>query len=180
MENPSKMKVALKWGGIMGAVLLIINLLFYVTGMTNMETGENGILGTILNYVVSIGAVVMAISEYKKLNSNYLSLGEGTVVGLLTGIVGGVIMGLYTMVFFSVIAPDLLDTIKEQAMAGAGDMDPDQEEMMGGIMNAFMSPGSMFIISVVMKFFLGLIFGFIASLFMKQEKPFNLDTDIDG
>ena len=50
MEGPSKMNVSLKWGGIMGIVLLIVSLLFYVTGMVDMETGKSGWLSNIINY----------------------------------------------------------------------------------------------------------------------------------
>lgn len=172
MEGPNKMSIALKWGGIMGVVLIIISLLFYVTGATDVETGKSGWLSTLLTYVVSIGAVVMGIQEYKKLNSNYLSLGEGTIMGILIGLIGGLIMGIYTYVFFAFIDPNLLENIREQTMAGAGDMDPDQEEMMGGIMNSIMSPGAMLIMVVIMKFFLGLIVGFIAGLVFKEERPY--------
>ena len=170
METPSKFNIALKWGGIMGIALVIVSLILYLTGMVDMETGQSGWIGNVLNYVISIGAVVMAIKAYKEMNNDGLSIGDGTVVGLLTGIVGGLITAIYTYVFMTMIAPELLEAIKDQAMAGAGDMDPDQEDQVAGIMNTMLSPAVMSIMVVIMKFFLGLIVGFIAGLIMKNER----------
>jgi len=171
MEGPSKMNVSLKWGGIMGLVLLIVSLLFYITGMVDLETGKAGWLSNIINYVVSIGAVVMAIKEYKKGHHDNLSLGESTIIGILTGIIGGLIMAIYTYFFMTAIAPEILDAIREQAMANAGDMDPDQEETVNSMMDAFLSPGFMAVMVVIAKFFLGLIVGFVSGLVMKAENP---------
>lgn len=177
MEGPSKMNIAFKWGGIMGAVLLIISLIFYLTGMVDMETGKSGWLSNILNYVVSIGAVVMGISEYKKAHGDNLTTGEATIIGMLTGIVGGLIMAIYTYVFMTMIAPELLEAIKEQAMANAGSMDNEQEEQAGKMMDMFLSPASMSIMVVIAKFFLGLIVGFVAGLIMKNTAPQNLSSE---
>lgn len=176
MENPSKMNLAIKWGGIMGVVLIIISLLLYLTGITDLETGKSGWIGTLLNYVVSIGALYMAISEYKKFNNDNLSIGDATVTAILTSIVGGIIMAVYTYVFMTMIAPEMLDAIREQAMAGAGDMSNDQEEQMAGMMDMFVSPGFMAAMTVIMKFFLGLICGFILGLVMKNE---NINTRLE-
>jgi phage shock protein PspC (stress-responsive transcriptional regulator) len=139
--------------------------------MVDLESGKSGWLGNVLNYVVSIGAVVMGISVYKKLNGDGLSLGDATVLGILIGIVGGLITAIYTYIFMSFIAPEMLDAIKDQAMASAGDMDPDAEDKVSGMMDLMLSPGMMSVMVVIMKFFLGLIVGFIAGLIMKKEKP---------
>jgi len=176
MENPSKMNLAIKWGGIMGVVLIIVSLLLYLTGMTDAEAGESHWIGTLLSYVVSIGALYMAIAEYKKFNSDNLSIGDATLTGVLTGIVGGIIMAIYTYVFMTMIAPEMADAIREQAMAGAGDMSNEQEEQMAGMMDMFVSPVSMAVMTIIMKFFLGLIVGFILGLVMKNE---NINTRLE-
>ncbi|MGA0256374.1 MAG: DUF4199 domain-containing protein [Saprospiraceae bacterium] len=179
MENPSKMNLALKWGGIMGVVLIVVSLLLYLAGMTDIESGESNWIGTLLNYTVSIGAIYMAVAEYKKLNRDKLSIGDATVIGILAGIIGGLFMALYTYVFMTMIAPEMLDAIRDQAMAGAGDMSNDQEEQMADMMDMFVSPGFMTAMTVIMKFFLGLIVGFILGLVMKNENVNTILEDID-
>ena len=171
MEGPTKFNLSLKWGGIMGALLIIVSLMFYLTGMVDMETGKSGILSNILNYVISIGAIVMAMREFKQSQVNNLTVGEGVVIGILTGIVGGLIVAIYTYIFMTMIAPEMLDSIRDAAMAGAGDMDSEQEETAGKIMDTMLSPGVMASMVVVMKFFLGLFVGLIAGMIMKEENP---------
>jgi small-conductance mechanosensitive channel len=177
MEGPSKFNIALKWGGIMAVLLIIVSLVMYLTGMVDMETGKSGILSNILNYVISIGAIVMAISEYKKAH-NALSFGEGTVIGILTGIVGGLIMAIYTYLFFTLVAPDMLEVIQEQALAQTQEMSDEQMETTEKMMGFFVSPVFMSIMVVIMKFFLGLIIGMIAGGIMKEEAaPSFTDTE---
>ena len=93
------------------------------------------------------------------------------MIGILTGLIGGVIMAIYTYLFMAFIAPELLDAIKDQAMANVGDMDPDQEDAVNSMMGIFTSPGFISLMVVIAKFFLGLIVGFFAGLVMKEEKP---------
>ena len=71
----------------------------------------------------------------------------------------------------TMIAPEMLDSIRDAAMAGAGDMDSEQEETAGKIMDTMLSPGVMASMVVVMKFFLGLFVGLIAGMIMKEENP---------
>ncbi len=174
MESPSKLNIALKWGAIMGATLIIISLLFYLTGMVDMETGKSGWLSNVLNYIISIGAIVMAIREFKSLNNNNLSIGNATVIGILTGIVGGIIMAIWTYIFMTMISPDILENIKEQALANSGGGGQEQEEMVGKMMEAIFSPGFMGLMVVIMKFFLGLFVGLVAGLIMKEERASHL------
>lgn len=171
MEGPTKFNLSLKWGGIMGALLIIVSLIFYLTGMVDMETGKSGMLSNILNYVISIGAIVMAMREFKQSQGNNLSVGEGVVIGILSSIVGGLVVAIYTYVFMTMIAPEMLESIRDTAMAGAGDMDSDTEETAGKIMDTMLSPGVMAAMVVMMKFFLGLFVGLIAGMIMKEENP---------
>lgn len=173
METPSKFSLAIKWGGIMAVLLVIVSLVFYLTGMIDLETGKSGWGGQILNWVITIGCIVMAIREYRDANHNNLSTGDGAVLGLLTGLISGVLVAIYTYIFMSMIAPEILDGIREQAMANVGDMDADQEEQVSGMMNTFLSPGFMSVMVVLVNVFFGLIIGFVAGLIMKNENPIN-------
>jgi len=173
METPSKFNLAIKWGGIMAALLIIVSLVFYLTGMVDMETGKSGWSGQILNWVITIGCVVMAIKEYKESHHDNLSIGEASVLGMLTGLISGIIVSIYTYIFMSMIAPEILDGIREQAMANVGDMGADQEEQVSGMMDMFLSPGFMSVMVVIVNIFFGLIIGFIGGLIMKNENPIN-------
>lgn len=168
MEKKGKFSYALKWGGIMAVALIAISLIMDLAGMSQ-QSGGGSIINTILSYIISIGAIVMAIKAFKQDNNSNLSIGDGVVLGLLTALVAGLLMAVYTYIYFGYISPDMLDGIRDQSMANAGDMDADQEEMVSGIMDAMMSPGVMAGSVLVMKLFLGLFVGLITGLIMKNE-----------
>lgn len=169
MNNAAHMPNAAKWGAIMGFGLIVMGLVFYLTGSIDLETGQSGTMSTILSYVISIGALVLGIKAYKAINQGELTVGQAIIQGLLIALVGGIINAIYTYVFFTMLEPDILVNMKDQVMEQSGG-DAEQVE---GIMDAFMSPGIMSAMVVVMKLFLGLFVGLITGLIMKSERPHN-------
>ena len=175
MEKQTHFQNALKFGLMMGGLLIVSGLVMYLAGMVDTETGKSGFLGTALSYVISIGALILGISAYKKSNNNFLSLGDGVKQGILIGLVGGLVSAIYTVIFFQFIEPDMLENIRETAIQQAedrGQINEDSEEMMSGIMNTFTSPLFFFFATIIMKFFLGLFVGLITGAIMKNERPY--------
>ena len=182
MEKQSHFANAQRFGLMMGVILVIVSLVLYLLGMVDTDTGKSGITGNLLNYVISIGALLLGISEYKKANGGYLTLGDGVKQGMLIGLIGGLIVAIYTVVFFMFIAPDMLESIRETAMAQAeqqGSIDEDSEEMVNSMMNIFVSPWFFFITIIFMKFCLGLFIGLVAGGIMKNERPYTADSDME-
>ena len=181
MEKPSHFANAQKYGLLMGAILIIAYLVLYLVGVMDLETGESGILGWILNYTISIGAVVMGIIAYKNANGNFLSIGDGVKQGILIGLIGGFVYCIYNYIFLQFIEPELLENMKDMAMQQAeqsGSVNEDSEDMVTKTMDIMLSPIVIAIMVVIGKFFLGLIVGFIAGAIMKNERPINLDDPI--
>ena len=180
MQDNSRLGNAIKFGGMMGIILVVTSLILYLVGMVDVESGKSGILGTLLSYVISVGALFLGISAYKKANQNFLSLGDGVKQGMLIGIIGGLIVAIYNVIFFQFIEPDMLENIRETAIAQAeerGQINEDSEDMVGGMMNLFISPAFFFVTTIVMKFFLGLFVGLIAGAIMKNERPYEGEAD---
>jgi len=165
------MNNAIKWAGIMAVALILMGLVYYLTGMTDPETGESGWLNGLLSYVISVGAIVMGIIAYKKQNEEYLSVGQGVSQGLLIGLFAGLLMGIWTFVFFSFIDPEMMEMMRENALSQTGDVDEDQEEMMSAIFGAIFTPVTMGIMVIVMKVFLGLLVGLATGLIIKSDRP---------
>jgi len=170
------MNNALKWGGIMGVALVILNLALYMAGMINEETGSSGVLGAVLSYVFSIVPIVLGIKAYKDAQDGYLTVGDGVKQGMLIGIIGGLIMAVYFFVFYAMIAPELLEVMKDHALSQQSGMDDDQADFMSSTMGIFFSPGVMAGMTVLMKFFLGLFVGLITAAVIQNVRPFDSDT----
>ncbi|NNE15282.1 MAG: DUF4199 domain-containing protein [Saprospiraceae bacterium] len=169
MAQTTKMQTALKWGGIMGLALTIVSLLLYLSGIVEAGTNKGSTLSTILSYIISIGSIFLGIQAYRKGNNDNLTIGDGVVLGMLIGIVGGVVIALYNALYLTVLDSSALEMIKEQAMASVGEMDPDQEEQAQSWINAFTSLPAICMMLVIMKFFLGLVIGLISGLILQNE-----------
>jgi len=170
------MNNALKWGGIMGVALVILNLALYMAGMINEETGSSGVLGAVLSYVFSIVPIVLGIKAYKDAQDGYLTVGDGVKQGMLIGIIGGLIMAVYSIVFFTMIAPEILEVMKDSTLSQQSGIDDDQADIMGSMMGFVFNPAFMAAMTVMMKFFLGLIVGLITGAVIQNVRPFDSDT----
>lgn len=163
----SPMQVALKWGLYGGMALIIFDLILYVLGMKTAD-GSNPI--QYLGFILFIVLLVMGIKAYRDTNGT-MSYGQGLGTGVLTSLVTGVILAVYTYLFVTLIAPDFLDgaldAIRDQWEAQG--MDDEQMEAAEGMVGMFMSPGMMAISSILSYGFIGLIISLIASAVLKND-----------
>ena len=88
---------------------------------------------------------------------------------------GGVITGAFTVLFFNVIAPDMLEKIiaaSQEKMLEQG-QDEKTMEMALEYTKKFMTPMWLFVFSVLGSAFMGFLFSLIISVFMKKDQtPF--------
>ncbi len=185
LDNPSNIPTisevpmrptALKYGGIGGLITVVLGLIFYLTGMSDpADQGSTGnTVANILNYAVLIGAIIMAIKYHKENElGGYLTLGRSIGLGTLTGLVLGVIGAIWTVLFFTVIDPGMLETIREVAYEQAiqNGAPEDQMEQMEGMMNFFTSPTFFAVFMILGGLLIGLVTGLIAGAVMKNDPP---------
>jgi len=174
------MSNAIKWGGIMAIGIIIMTLVFHVLGLSEPDNSMGSVLTTLLSYAISIGALVMGILAYKKANDDYLTIGNGIVQGLLIALIGGLLIAIFSFVYYSFVDPALLERMKEASLSQSTG-DENQDEMMESMMDIMFSPASLAGITVFMKLCLGFFVGLIAGAVFKNESPnFNntLDTNL--
>jgi Protein of unknown function (DUF4199) len=171
----SPWQTALRYGGIGAAILIILGLLIYLSGILDYEAiaaGESTAgswISNLINYGVTIGAIVMAIKYHKEKElGGYLSFGRGFYTGFATSVILGLAGAVWTYLFFGLIAPDVLEMMKEGAMSQMGE---EQAEAAGGMMDMFMSPGSMSIFMFFGTLLAGALISLIASAVLKKEHP---------
>ncbi len=168
----SPWSTALRYGGIAAAVLIIIGLLMYLTGMIDYEaagSGSGNWMANILNWAVWIGGIVMAIKFHRDSElGGFISFGRGFYTGFLTSLVMGVIGAIWTYVFFTFVAPETLDLMTQGAM---DNMSEEEAEAAGDMMGMFMSPVFFSIVMVIGALIMGSIFSLIAAAIMKKDHP---------
>ena len=165
-EHITPMQTAMKWGVYGGVASIIFDLVLYVLGMKTVD-GSN--LVQYLSVIVFIAFVVMGIKAYVDTNG-YMSYGQGLATGLLTSLIAGVIIAIYSYLFMTVIAPDFMDgamdAVKDQWEAQG--MSDEQMEQAEGFTEMFMSPGIIAIMSIFSNGLIGLIISLIASAVLKR------------
>jgi hypothetical protein len=180
-EKPSAARLALKWGGITALVEILITTIRFALGY---YSGYSGLVFGLLNFAVITTGLVMALREFRRLNGDRFTLGEGVSLGALMFVIIGLLDTFYTQFYQSVIDPNLISKTLEQTrdfMEAQGIPDEqlekfdDQMSELEAAQRKKGASGSTFLLGVLWWGLGGVILSFITSLFMRREKanPFD-------
>ena len=174
MENkPSQIKIAMKFGAIYGFSSVAVLLIFYLLG-TDIQSK----LPQWIRFSLLVLFIVLGIKAYRDESlDGFIGYGKSLGTGVLIAIFGGFITGIFTLIFFQYLAPEMVQKIMDEAqksMVEGGGYSDEQIEMAMSMTAKFMTPFWLFLFSVIESGFMGLIFSLIISVFMKKEQnPFN-------
>jgi Protein of unknown function (DUF4199) len=166
-DQVSTARVALKWGLITGVALILYSTLLYTLGqMTNAGL-------TIIIYVIMVVGLVMGMREYRTLNGDYLTFGEGVGLGALLSAVAGVLSSMYNVLYTTLIDPGIqarmMDQMREQ-LEDQGKLSDDQIEQALEISKMFQSPGIQFVVGIFGSILVGVILSLIIAAIMRRHK----------
>ncbi len=169
-EQPTPARVALKWGLILGIVLIAYSLILFLTD----NVGNTG-LGFV-SYALSIGGIILAMREFRTLNGGFMTYGEGLTVGTLTSGVSGLLSALFSTFYTTVIDTGVMERMADQTrekLEESGVSDEVIEQQMEFV-QMFQSPGLLFVFGVIGSVILGLLLSLVIAAFMKKtkENPF--------
>ena len=176
LADPSTVSVwptALRYGGLVALVLVVIGLVMYLAGMSdpaNPSPASQTI--SCLNYIIIMATVVFAIKNHRdKELGGYITLGRSIGVGTATALVIGAISAVWTIIFMTLIFPDMAEAIKDAALEKA---QPGQEEMTEKMVGIFSNPFIVSIMVLVGTVIIGLITALIAGAIMKKDPAPNV------
>lgn len=167
-ENQSSVSsVALKYGLIGALISVVFTAVLLIAGVE-----VSGWIGS-LGYLILIGAMVLAMKEYKKSNYGYMSYGQGLGIGTLVSLFFGVLGGVFMYIYTSFIDPNYTSTVMDKQRIeleekGMSDEQIDQAIAMG---ESFSSPVMMIVWSIVGYLFIGFILSLIIAAIMKHARP---------
>jgi hypothetical protein len=159
-------KTALTTGIYIAIALILISVIFYVTGNPFSKIGQY------LSYPIMIGGIILAQLNYKKALGGTLTYGQAIGVGVLAMVFASVISGIYTYLLYAVIDPSLQEQMRiftEEQVIKQGRVPEEQVEMAVNMAAKFQTPPMLFIMSVVMGAFFGLIISLISAIFIKKN-----------
>ncbi len=177
-NDPASVSVwptALRYGGIVSLVLIVIGLVAYLAGFSdpaNPTTISQVI--NYLNYILIIIAIVLAIKAHRdKELGGYITMGRSIGMGVATSLIIGVINGVWVIIFMTFIFPDMAEIIKDTAMEQA-QAQPGQEEMVEKMVGIFTSPFVIALMFLGMTLFMGLITSLVTGAVLKKDPAPNV------
>lgn len=165
--QPTVKSISTKWGLINGLLSIIFFVIIDFSGMAgNQSLSWIGI-------AIFIALLVLAHKEFKNEGDGYMSFGQGLGIGTLIAVVSSLISSVFTYIYVSFINPNMIEVILEKSisdMEKAGRSQAEIDQAMPYV-EMFTSPTAM----LLMGIFIGILFGFIASLlvtiFTKNQDP---------
>ena len=167
---------ALKWGAIAGVASSVLTLVTYNLGMMDLQpdgTAPSSLVTSVISFAIMIALIVLGLRAYRDGdNGGFLPLGRGVLWSVGFGLALGIITALFMLLFYYVLAPDYLDSMLEAQidLLEEEGMDETQLEATESAMGMMMSPAVLAGTSLLSTAIISVIFGAIASLFMRTER----------
>ncbi len=164
-------KVGLNYGIYLGLIIILIQVVLYVTGMAL----EGVQWPMYIYYVIFAVLIFAAVKSYKQKNAGFLTLSEALKTGLSAAAISAVIFLVYNVLFFYIIEPGygemMLDVARDK-MLEDGNMTEDQVEMALSFSKYMINPFIGGAFWIAMSAFFGLIYSLIAGAIWKQQRPY--------
>ena len=117
MENQANSKnIVINNGLYYGLILVVASLITYALGMHLAPTAAYINLG--LTAAVLIAFPIIGMSQFKKINNNFMSWGQGVKIGLGIVLIGTVISLIYQYIFATFIEPEFYTQVAEITKTG--------------------------------------------------------------
>lgn len=166
-NQKSSFKVALNYALITAAILIVLDLVFYVMDVP---------LDSKIKYVswlVYIGGIIWGQKVFRDNYSNGLvSYGKSFSVGFTVGFFAALIVSVYSFIFMKFFDPTIVTQIletQEQTMLQAGDLTEEQVEQALSMSEKFTTPFMISIMALVFSTIGVVIISLITSIFIKKE-----------
>lgn len=167
-EVPSKNAIALRYGIIAGIISIIYSLILNITDLAFTNKSLSWI-----SFIILVAAIVLAMREFKRQNSGYMSYGQGLGIGTLVSVVSSILGGIFTYIYVKFVDTGYIEKMRSMQIADmeAREMNDEQIDQAMSMSEKMMTPEMIVVFAIIG----GLVFGFILSLIiaaiMKKTRP---------
>ena len=161
-------KFATNYGLVLGAVMMAITIVTYITGMAI----EGVQWPNFIYYILFPVVIIYAISTYKKQNGGMLTLSEALKIGVAIAIISALVNVVYGLIFHYIIDPEFSKQMIEvmgEKMLENPKITPEMVEKQMEVMEKFQNPLLGSAVWVAFSAIFGLIYSLIGGLVMKKE-----------
>lgn len=166
-DQPSTARTALKWGAILGLVLMAITLIMYLTDQSTNPLFSGLTLGAV------VALLVLAMRDYRTLNGGYMTYSEGLGIGALLSAVAGLLSSAFSTFYNVVIDPTVQQRAMDQArekMEAQGNMSDESIDQAMEWSQKLQSPGFTFIAGIFGTVIVGFLLSLIVAAFIRRNK----------
>lgn len=166
-EQPSTARTALKWGAMLGLVLMVITLIMYLTDQATNPLFTGLTLGAMVAFLI------LSMRDYRSQNAGYMSYGEGLGVGSLVSAVGGLLSSAFITFYNVIIDPTVQQRALDQAREKLEEQGTLSDEAIDQAMELsakFQSPGFTFVAGIFGTIIMGFLLSLIVAAFIRRNK----------
>lgn len=163
-------------GLIGGLVLIVLNLIFSVTGLVNPgETNAMTWISTLLTWGVVGYFIYAAATKHRDEDlGGYITFGRAFAVGFMAVLAMALVSAVWMYIYTAFIDTSFFDTIRQASMdqmMNQQGLSAEEAERALGMMDFMWNPGMMTIMAMVGTLFAGLIIDLIVSAVVKRDNP---------
>jgi len=167
-EKPAIKPIATNYGIYLGVLTIASLIILYVLNI------ESHWIASVLSTVITIIIFFYGISEYKKLNSNVLSIKDGLKTGMGMALVGGIISAIYAAIHYGFVMPEFLEGKKEEAIDAMMTQNPNLkgDELDTALKIIDVTTSEFFICTMMLlgSLFFGFLVSLIISAILKNDR----------
>lgn len=166
-----------RYGIIAGMALVAVGLVFYVSGLVDVtqQGGTWNWISSLVNYAIMGVAIYLAAKFHRDEElGGFMTYGRGLGIGTIASLVMALVSVIWTILFFTVIAPDLPDEIRyqmrEQMIEQQGMSESDVDQAMG-FAGVFAQPGVLAAFAGFFTFLFGFVVSLIIGAVLRKDPP---------
>lgn len=173
--NVSNTQVAVRFGLITTAILVVYGLIGYVTGLTDPSKMSTAVswINSLITYAIMIGGLVLAVKNHRdEAQKGFITFGKAFGTGFKTSLIVALTQAIWLYVFMAFIAPGMMDQIIQASIDKAAEQgqDPAQVEAGMKMMSWMFQPPMMAVMGFISLTFMGTIFSLIVAAIMKRDQ----------
>ncbi len=165
-KSASIWKSTMVSGIYLGIALILLSVVFYVTGNTFSKIAQYS------SYPIMIAGIIWGQISYKNELGGFSTYGQAFTAGLLTMVFASILTSIYTYLLYTVIDPSLQEQMRiftEEQMMAQGKVPEEQMEMALQMTAKFQTPIMLVVFSLFGGAFIGAIISLITAIFIKKN-----------
>lgn len=174
-ENISPAKVAVSYGVVFGVIMILEFVIAYTLNVDPITYPWYGVTTQLLNFLVlPLLFILLACSQFKKLNMGYGSFGQCLKAGVTVMVIASALASIFTALFY-IIFPEakakILEMTKEITVKQSPNVPAEQLKMSMEWVELSMEPYINIPFTILMFTVIGLIYSLIIAAIIKKDNP---------